>query len=588
MATKQEMEAALQRASAMYPDGDYPPEVKQLAMAYRNGEWDQPQQAPQQGQDGNIMNSLVEGALWGGSGEAAGFGAAVTDKAAGIFGAGTGRPFGEVYTGVRDEVDADRGEYEERHPVRAFAAEMAGNAVTDAIVSRGAMGKLAPNASRARRYASEVGLGSAMAGAYGAMSAEEGERFESGRDAALLGGIATGVMSPLMRRFEERQEVLNRAKEALNRGDAANVTARFKPGPGGKPVPDPAGRAAVSQGVDEGLVASIKAAPQADKAAMRRMVSILEKRMENRRYGVLRRPSDVAGETVAKRYRQVLDLNQEAAQRLRGEAEKLRGQRVDVQPAVGEFLSDLRELGVTFDGAEGAFDFAGSSIEGVKAAENLLNAIGRRMTREGVPDAYDTHMLKRFIDEHVSYGKNAEGLTGQTEIAVKRLRSRLDEALDSKFDDYRMVNEQYSDTISALDELQALSGRKVDLTGPHGDKALGTLARRLTSNAQSRVPLLQTLDELDAVGQKYGLPMEGDVITQVMFIQDLEDKFGAFASSSFMGDIEKGVKQGMTQVLRDKAATSGRRFMGYGEDDYLKALKDLLADEDVPFMLEYR
>ena len=134
------------------------------------------------------------------------------------------------------------------------------------------------------------------------------------------------------------------------------------------------------------------------------------------------------------------------------------------------------------------------------------------------PDAFELHRMKRFIDEVVTYGKAGEGLTGKTERILKQLRTNLDSTLDDAFPAYNEANTIYADTIGALDALQDVAGRKMDLFGPNADKATGTLLRRMMSNAQSRVNLVDAVDNLEVVAKRYGSKFGDDISTQMLFV----------------------------------------------------------------------
>ena len=342
---------------------------------------------------------------------------------------------------------------------------------------------------------------------------------------------------------------------------------------------------AIKQGFDEGIIATVKGGSSADKKKMLEMVARMERGKKNAKEAALNRPSDIAGDTVKNRFDFVLSKNKEAGKHLEGEAKKLKGQPVEFNEDIDSFISDLDGMGITLDDNLKP-NFRGSDIEGSTGAENVIKKVVDRMANNvKSPDAFELHRLKKFIDEQVTFGKAAEGLAGQSERVLKSLRRNIDSTLDRSFPSYDAVNTQYSDTIGALDSLQDVAGRKMDLQGANADKAVGTLSRRLLSNAQSRVKLLDSINEIERVGRKYGAEFNDDVISQVLFVDELDSVFGPTARTSFQGQI----KQAVSDTAQATTSTGGafqagvnfvggvaEKARGINEENAFKSIKELL------------
>lgn len=380
--------------------------------------------------------------------------------------------------------------------------------------------------------------------------------------------------------------------DKIKSGSTDDELAKFKVGETGKLQKDPLAREAIKQGFDEGVLSPIKQAGRTDKDAMLKMVDIMEKGKKNKRYAELNRPSDVAGETLIERVNTIKFANRDAGRKLDSVAKSLKGQEVDTMPAVNNFIESLDEMGVNFD-SNMKPNFNGSDIEGVVGAERIVNQMIGRMKGSGTPDAYDTHRMKKFIDEQVTYGKGAEGLAGKTERVMKSLRRDLDAALDSKFPAYDEVNTTYAETIGVLDSLQDVAGKKMNLSGPNANKAVGTLLRRLSSNAQSRVTLLDAITDIESVSKKYAgmgkklLPGDGgkdaDLISQVLFMDELDSVFGPVARTSLKGQVEQAVKGGaqsarggVLDVAIDLLGKGAENARGINEEAAFKSIKELL------------
>ena len=349
---------------------------------------------------------------------------------------------------------------------------------------------------------------------------------------------------------------------------------------------------AIKQGFDEGVIAEIKAAGNADKRAFKSMLDIMQRGKNNARFAATNRPSDVLGGSLMKRVRVIQGANRAAGKQLDSVAKNLRGKPIDINSAVDGFINDLSDIGISLSD-DLTPNFKGSDIEGLAGPEAAINRIIARMKGDKAIDAHDVHRMKRFIDEQVTFGKNAEGLSGKTEGILKNFRRNLDQKLDSNFDEYNRINTGYSETIGALDALQEVAGRKMNLTGPNADKATGTLMRRVLSNAQSRITLLDSVEQIESVAKKFEnfkgkidpraidgpkLPskIDDDLLSQVLFVEELESRFGALARTSLKGQVEQAVKQGPGAIVIDVVAKTAEKARGINDENAFKAMRDLL------------
>lgn len=392
---------------------------------------------------------------------------------------------------------------------------------------------------------------------------------------------------------------------ALVDGTGDNITAKIKLDPRApieapRIITDKVGKEAVKQGFDEGFVAMVKTSPKKGREKMSAMIDIMEKGKKNFRYSANNRALDVTGESVLDRVRVVREANKAAGNRLDHVAGSLKGQQVDFSPAVDSFLGQIDDMGIKFDPKANKVSFSDSDLEGLTGVQRTVKNVLNRMRNTKSPDAYDIHRMKRFIDEQVTYGKNAGGLGGKTERILKTLRHDLDSILDQNFPEYNKVNTQYAETISALDTFQDVAGKKMDLTGGNADKAVGTLTRRLLSNAQSRIPLKDAISELDQVAKKFVTPggtdivpyghitkkagialkdLDDDIMGQVLFVDELEKILGPSARTSLLGDIDKGVRTaagGKAGAAVEGASMAAKKLAGINEEKAIKAIRELM------------
>jgi len=344
----------------------------------------------------------------------------------------------------------------------------------------------------------------------------------------------------------------------------------------------------IKQGFDDGTVAAIKATSAINKRKLLEMVLIKERAKKNAVYGASNRPADIAGDSLAERVRHIKKVNKKAGDELDGVSQTLRGQSFDPSAPVNTLMSDLSSAGVRFDAA-GKPKYKGSDFEGDGASQKILNLIVERSKNPRANDAYYAHRLKRFIDNKTTYGHTKAGATGDAERIIKNFRRNIDQKLDGSFPDYNRVNTQYSETIGALDAFKSAAGSKVDLFGENADKALGTVSRRLLSNTQSRVNMMDSIKNMEAVSKKYGADFKDDIMTQVMFVDELDKVFGASAKTSLLGDVEKGTRTALETVAGQRSLTGTgieaaakltEKARGINEENAFKSIKDLLKRDD--------
>jgi len=399
-----------------------------------------------------------------------------------------------------------------------------------------------------------------------------------------------GSIIPISKIVKDRSALQQKIADQITSGSTDKSLANFIVDGAGRVKNDRVARESIKQGFDQGVIAAVKGSGPTDKSKMSKMVDISKKGKENALFAMKNRPSDVAGNSLLERVNFIKRVNRDAGKEIDTVAKNLKGQRVDFEQPISNFMENLDELGVRLDDRLRP-NFKGSDIEGLVGPQSAIANIVKRLAsgRKGVPpDAFELHRMKRFIDEIVTYGKSGEGLKGKTERILKQLRADLDGALDSNFPKYNDVNTRYSDTVGALDALQDVAGRKMDLFGPNADKATGTLLRRMMSNAQSRVNLVDAVDGLEAISKKYGSEFTDDISTQMLFADELDNVFGPVARTSLASEVGKGVKQGAEAVTGQRTAVGAaleagsavvEKIRGINQENAFKAITELLKRE---------
>jgi hypothetical protein len=360
-------------------------------------------------------------------------------------------------------------------------------------------------------------------------------------------------------------------------------------------LPDGDASETIKQGWKDGVIAAVKAATDRDRQAMTEMLNIYKRGKKNEKFRTNNRPADVLGESIKNRIYALSSQRTSAGEMLgRVAKEQLKGARVDVQPAINQFLSDLAEIGVRVEFDNKGLAKAvlqGSEIEGDKAGQELLDIVLKRLSATESPDAFKVHTAKRFIDSQVQYGKKplANPLTAQAERVVKRLRKNLNSTIGDINPDYKAANARFEDTTDALADIQKAVGTSVNFNDENAAKALGTAARKLTSNYASRANMISALGKANETAAKYGAKFNDDIVNQVIFANELDRMFGAAADTSLKGQMEQAAKSGLTAAKEaargggglteraiNLAAMGLERARGINEENAIKAMEQIL------------
>lgn len=374
-------------------------------------------------------------------------------------------------------------------------------------------------------------------------------------------------------------------REIIESGADDGVVARKLVTGAGKIKNDPIGKALIKQGIDEGTVAAVKGSSAADKKAFAEMLKVVEKGLTNKRFAAQNRPSDIVGKSLVDRVKVIRNINKQAGKDVNKAAIALKGKQVDLTDVSTQLQDDLLSFGIVPDGKK--LDFEGSIFgsESLKGLKKPLQDLWTDFQKiQSNPDGLKVHQFKKLIDNLVDFGKKSDKpLTRDVENLAKGLRANVNESLRGLSNEYRVANDRFSQTIGALDDFQKAAGSSIDLTSPNADKSLGVLSRRLLSNVQSRVKLMDSITQLESTAKNLGGRVDDDIFTQVMLVDELESTFGNFAPTSLQGVTEKAIK-GAADVIRrrpgdvavDAVAAAAEKARGINEKNKLKLLKQLV------------
>ena len=383
--------------------------------------------------------------------------------------------------------------------------------------------------------------------------------------------------------FGQESKNTTKIRQALESGEGDAVTAGYMLEGSKKVVADPTARELMKQGkatgtFDPGKVALFGGSSDADKVAFGKMLDIVEKGRSNAKFAAENRPGKLVGESFMKRYRHVQKVNSDAGKAVGKAAKALKGTDVDLTQAKGGFLNSLDDSGVSI-GPGNKLDFKGSTFEDDAGTEKLItNLWDRIQSIEKSRDGLHIHRAKKFIDNKVDIGKrSANPITSDAERIALDMRANINNALRGASEDYKVANQTFSETISPLKEFQKISGKNFDPESPNANEFVGKISRGILSNIRSREKIIDTLHDLERVGTKHGGKFTDDVTTQIMFVEELEKTFGAFAPTSLAGESAKAVGQGIRGDKVGAAISVGGSVINkarkLNEDQAIKALR---------------
>ena len=160
----------------------------------------------------------------------------------------------------------------------------------------------------------------------------------------------------------------------------------------------------------------------------------------------------------------------------------------------------------------------------------------------------------------------------------------MDQVLDNNFPEYKKFNDTYAESISAMQNFQKVIGN-INLTSDNALSAVGTRLRGLDSNAQYRIPLMDSVEELQRLGVKYGGNFDDNVANQVAFTLELDKVFGTRAEASLKGQIAQVVAGVPTRGKTGNAIEFGKLALKQGPNTEAQfaAMRELLESFDKPF-----
>lgn len=340
----------------------------------------------------------------------------------------------------------------------------------------------------------------------------------------------------------------------------------------------PAASKARDQGFDDRTIALFGGLSPSDANAAAKMLRIVKESRADALVAGKSRVSDVVGNGVVERYRFIKAQQKKAGRNLNKIVESEASTPVSFDKAINSFQKDLNGLGVSLDLNDGIkIDFTNSALGESEPAMKMITKLVERMASKGGQNLKQGHLLKKFIDETMSLNNIKEGLTGNSQVAIAKLRKNINQAIKNESPKYKAVNETYSETTEVINNLQKAVGPSVKLDSESSRKALGTAFRRMLSNAQSRQAQLDVVALMDKVAGKHGATFKDSIYNQMVVASQLEEMFDLAPKNSLQGQSKSAVSNAMIELAVD---TQNPAIAGLGWLNKLTQTKKKTSQED--------
>ncbi len=353
---------------------------------------------------------------------------------------------------------------------------------------------------------------------------------------------------------------------------------------GGKVVPHPEAKQALSQGWTKQTVAWVKSSNNATKTNIKKMIDIARGRSPDTgtgRKSMDTRPSDVLGDSLHDRYKFIKGAKDSAGRTLDKIAQTMKGEKVDITDSLKNFDKSLNNLGIKLtrnDAGDLVGDFTYSKI--AKSDHGLIKENIRHIDRvmKGNIDFHTAHELKQSLrDTGLSY-KETIGKTGaspKVQKLFKNLSREIDQVLDARSKAYDQQNIKYSETIEVVDAVKDVVKKR--LFQDSASESMGTLMRKLTSNLDTRNTMRDMLAGIDKVSKKYGGNFSDDLYAQQRIANEMEDVLrAAAAKTSIKGELGASAGRSTANNVLQGVDTGLRHLKGQNETKALNSLQKLL------------
>lgn len=317
------------------------------------------------------------------------------------------------------------------------------------------------------------------------------------------------------------------------------------------------------------LISVVERLDPASKKQMNKMLDVI---VDKKKYpDIDARPSDIIGDSITNRARAIATKNDQASKRIGSIASSLKTKDVNIQAPVNEFFTELSDLGVTFKKGDDGWvtpDFSRSKFSG--GSQKDMNVLVNDLLNPNTKFE-SSHKLKQEIRKNIDFDKGGkDAIDRNSQEILRKLSSGIDGVLDNDSKAYKKANDTFAKTVKLKDDYQKMAGKDIDLFSDLSKEALANKARRLSSNAQSRTAIKQTLTDSDAVLKDLGIEFKDNIHSLNFVVNRLDDLFKITPDTSMQGVLERGIdasfspmaatKQGLDKLKSTFSASDAKKI----------------------------
>ena len=390
-------------------------------------------------------------------------------------------------------------------------------------------------------------------------------------------------------RFPEstNQVVQRTVVSEIKSGSKAKALAKFKLD-GDTVVNDLAAEEAIGQGWTDAGVQKAKVANKATRKKNLEMLKMQRQIDKGTLSSVRNRPSNIIGNSVMDRitfFDKTVDTNARKLSAL-VESPAFKNSPVDASIISKALTDQLDDLGVVYDQADirKGIDFEGSDISADPTSKKAIKEIVRLLGETSDATAPRMHQLKKVLDGMIDYRKlPMREATPKAQSIVKTVRKSLNQALREANPRYGDINDELSVALDATSDFdKAIKSMRLD--GESSASGIGTITRRILSNAVSRGDILDSLDKIDASAKSLGGKFDDSIEGMVEFANELEERFGSVAKTSLQNETKKAVvqagreggKETLIGIGLNAAGDVAEKVMGKNDANAFEAMREIL------------
>ena len=387
---------------------------------------------------------------------------------------------------------------------------------------------------------------------------------------------------------ESSDQVIQRTVVSeIKAGSKAKALAKFKLD-GDTVVNDLAAEEAIGQGWTDAGVQKAKVANKATRKKNLEMLKMQRQIDKGTLSSVRNRPSNIIGNSVMDRitfFDKTVDTNARKLSAL-VESPAFKNSPVDASIISKALTDQLDDLGVVYDQADirKGIDFEGSDISADPTSKKAIKEIVRLLGETTDATAPRMHQLKKVLDGMIDYRKlPMREATPKAQSIVKTVRKSLNQALREANPRYGNINDELSVALDATSDFdKAIKSMRLD--GESSASGIGTITRRILSNAVSRGDILDSLDKIDASAKSLGGKFDDSIEGMVEFANELEERFGSVAKTSLQNETKKAVvqagreggKETLIGIGLNAAGDVAEKVMGKNDANAFEAMREIL------------